>query len=109
MGTDGLFSSFSLLPEFGRRLRHHWAAGLMGGTTIGVALFVWTLVGQPPHWAVGLILVGALLFSAYFTWRDEFLALRKYQQQPPRLRAYVNGSIGEIHAHGPRTSDSYEW
>jgi hypothetical protein len=105
----GWFSSLDELPEFCRRLRHHWAAAVMGGTLLSIVLFVWSLLGSVPHWAVGFVLVGALLFSGYFTWRDEFLALRKYEQQPPQLRAYVNGMVGEIHHHGPRAGDSYHW
>ena len=46
----------------------------MGGTVPGIALFVWSLTGSPPHWTVSLILVGALLSSAYFAWHDEYLA-----------------------------------
>ena len=45
----------------------------MGGTVPGIGLFVWSLAGSVPHWTVGLVLVGALLFSAYFAWRDEHL------------------------------------
>jgi hypothetical protein len=104
-----LFSSFALVPEFARRLRHHWAAALMGGTIPGIGLFTWTLLGQPPHWAIGTVLVGALLFSAYFTWRDEYLALQKRMEQPPLLRAYVKGLAGVIHKYGPTTEASYSW
>lgn len=58
----------------------------MGGTVPGIGLFVWSLFGSLPHWTVGLILVGALLFSGYFTWRDEYLAR---VESSLRLRARV--------------------
>jgi hypothetical protein len=81
MGAKGWLSSLDLLPEFGRRLRHHWAAAVMGGTLPGIVLFVWSLFGSLPHWTVGLILVGALLFSGYFTWRDEYVARQQNEQK----------------------------
>ncbi len=90
MGKDGLFSSLSLLPEFARRLRHHWAAAVMGGTLLSVILFVWSLLGSVPHIAVGMILVGALLFSAYFTWRDEYVAR---QQSEQKIRVKINSAM----------------
>jgi hypothetical protein len=49
MDRDGWFASLKLLPEFGRRLRHHWAAAVMGGTVPGIGLFVWSLAGSVPH------------------------------------------------------------
>jgi len=90
MGKTGPFSSVSLVPEFGRRLRHHWASAVMGGTVPGIGLFVWSLFGSVPHWTVGLTLVGALLFSGYFTWRDEYLARQKVTQQ---IRVKVDSAI----------------
>jgi len=91
------FSSLSLLPEFGRRLRNHWVAAVMGGTVPGIGLFVWSLIGSLPHWTVGLILVGALLFSAYFTWRDEYLARQQTEQ---KIRVKITSAIA---------SDGWTW
>lgn len=104
MRKTALFSSFDLVPEFGRRLRDHWAAALMGGTIVGIGLFVWTLLGSPPHWAIGLVLVGALLFSAYFVWRNEFLA-RQQSEQKIRVRidhaAVADGTIASLDMENP--------
>jgi hypothetical protein len=96
METDGWFVPLKLLPEFGRRLRQHWAAAVMGGSIPGIGLFVWSLVGSPPHWAVGLVLLGALLFSAYFTWLEEYLALKSQHSgaNEKRLRVRVQGLYG---------------
>lgn len=81
MSAKGWLSTLDLLPEFGRRLRHHWAAAVMGGTIPGIVLFVWSLFGSLPRWTVGLVLVGALLFSGYFAWRDEYIARQQSEQQ----------------------------
>ena len=72
-------------------------------------MFIWALYGQLPHWAIGLVLVGALLFSAYFTWRDEYLALKTHTQQPQQLRAYATGMISVINSYGPTPASSYNW
>ncbi len=85
-----LLASLDLVPEFLGRLRHHWAAAMMGGTAPGIGLFLWALLGSPPHWSVGLILVGALLFSAYFAWRDEHLARKESVYS---LRLEGNGAV----------------
>ena len=62
----------------------------MGGTLPGVGLFIWGLFGSVSHWTVGLTLVGALLFSGYFTWRDEYLAWQKITRQ---IRVKIDSAV----------------
>jgi hypothetical protein len=68
----------------------------MGTTLTGVGLFVWTLIGHPPPWAIATALLGGFIFASYFTWRDEYLRLQTALRRPESLRAYVKGTIGSV-------------
>jgi hypothetical protein len=62
---------FDLLPEFWRRLRKHWADAVMGGSLIGIPLFVAALFTTVPHWLSLLVLIGAFFVAAYMVWRED--------------------------------------
>jgi hypothetical protein len=71
------FRRFNLLPEFVRRLRHHFIEAVMGASLSGVAIFVISLVTSLPHWAWGMVLIGAFFCSAYASWREEYVTTHK--------------------------------
>ena len=71
------FRRFNLLPEFVRRLRHHFIEAVMGASLSGVAIFVISLVMSLPHWAWGMVLIGAFFCSAYASWREEYVTTHK--------------------------------
>jgi hypothetical protein len=95
--------------EFIRSVLAHWV-GLLTGSLLAVALLIIEKVTSwhPRRWFYSIVLVGALLFSAFQAWLDEHSRAERYRVDGERREEQLRGEIRSRDSENVRLSKELE-